>query len=139
MRSVAILRLLPVFVLVFVAACASLPKAGETFPDATHDFTTRLRWGDYSGVAHYLTPENRAAFLAEFNDEQDLNIVDVRLDSVEQDNDDKQAKTCLTVEYYRLPSTIIKTSRFCLDWTYLGINSGAPGGWQILSRIPSFR
>jgi len=128
-----------VLIVVFVSACASLPKAGETFPNATRDLTTRLRWGDYPGVARYLAPKNRAVFLKEFDDGENLNIVDVRLDSVTEGKADKQAQTCLAVEYYRLPSTVLKTSRFCLDWTYLGINSGFPGGWQILSPIPSLQ
>jgi hypothetical protein len=139
MRPVVVLRWLTVLVVMFVAACATLPKAGETFPEVTHDFATRLRWGDYSGVAHYLTPENRSVFLEEFGNNEDLNIVDVRYDSMEEGKADKRATTCLRVEYYRLPSTVIKTSRFCLDWSYLGINSGAPGGWQVLSPIPAFK
>lgn len=139
MRPVVVLRWLAVVAVVLVAACATLPKAGETFPEVTRDFATRLRWGDYSGVAHYLTPENRTVFLDESDNNENLNIVDVRYDSMEEGKGDTRATTCLSVEYYRLPSTVIKTSRFCVDWSYQGLNSGAPGGWQVLSPIPSFR
>ena len=138
MRSLVILRWLAVLAIVFAAGCASLSKSRDTFPEVTRDVTTSLRWGDYSGVARYMTPEHRAAFLKQTDDDADLNIVDVRLDSTDEGARKQRARTCLAVDYYRLPSTVVKTERFCLDWTYLGKHGEVPGGWQIRSPIPPF-
>jgi len=124
--------------LLALCACAALVPPQKQLDDAFRDYSQRLRWRDYTGVAAYLPPEHRAEFLDHFSGLDDLNIVDVTLDAVDYRQGDTQAFTSATVEYYLLPSLAVKKTRLRQEWLYEGGDRYRVGDWRLAEPFPVF-
>ena len=122
-----------------LAACSMAPKVSDDLTPAVYDFAQRLRWNDYSGASRYFdTEENRQEFLQTFTGMQDLQITDVVVESIDFAEDRRSASTSMVLEYFLLPSPVVKTYRFSLQWAYLGLKPNSSESWLVSSRFPSF-
>ncbi|PNU21711.1 hypothetical protein C2E25_00325 [Geothermobacter hydrogeniphilus] len=134
-RLLWLLFLLPVLV-----GCAGFGGALETprktFESDNVDFMQRLRWKDINGAAQHVAKPRRKAFRDLFVDQDDLKITDVRLDSVEFSEGGEEVDSTIVIEYYRLPSTRVRTRCYELHWTFFNADQPTPVGWQITSDIP---
>jgi hypothetical protein len=121
-----------------LAACAMVVRPAEQLDKSFRDYSQRLRWHDYPGVAGYLAPEHREEFQERFADFDDLKVVDVSLESVDYRELEKRATTVATVEYYLLPSLAVKKARLRQDWVYEGGDRYHPGDWRLADPFPPF-
>ena len=119
-------------------ACAAVYEPAQEFKGAHQDFRQRLRWADHSGAARHIAPEFREAFLQLFAGLPDLHPVDVRVESVEFQDEGRRAETWTVLEYYLLPSLTVKKFRFRQEWAYVGGDRLHPGAWVITTPFPSF-
>lgn len=119
--------------LLLLTGCAAVHPSGESLHAASHDFLLRLRWQDYPGAARHLAEEERGAFLGRFLHLGDLRITDVRLDGVDLSPEGDRAVSHVTVEYYLLPSPVVKTLPLRQEWV-----RHPSAGWQIVTPVPPF-
>jgi hypothetical protein len=117
---------------VLLASCATATgmQAGNLFMSARDDFSQRLRWQDYQGAARYLPVEARSAFLEQFVGQEDLRFVAVEPVSADMGDQNQHAETLTVLEYYRLPSVVVRKYRLRQKWTF------KDGVWQIDSPFP---
>lgn len=115
-----------------------LPSPEETFRRASSDFTQRLRWQDYQGAARHFSEPRRDYFLKQFKGQKDLHITEVRLESADYLPDEKRMDSTIMIEYYLLPSVVVKTFRCPLQWDLFPSGEYQPGEWRITSVFPSF-
>jgi hypothetical protein len=116
---------------VLLFSCGWAVRPGETLLDARDDFAQRLRWQDCNGAGRYLAPESREAFLESCQADEDLHFVGVESQSVELSEDQRQADTVTLLEYYRLPSVVVKKYRLRQEWVFQDDN------WRIKSTFPN--
>jgi len=138
MQSV-IFRGTAVFLTCFLLlACGLAAQPRKEFQSVFRDYAERLRWRDYKGVARYLDEAERGAFLNRFGSLDDLNIIDVQLDSADFAESGHRVVTTTNVEYYLLPSLTVKKLRLRQQWVYQGADRYHPGTWRIEGAFPAF-
>ncbi len=123
-------------VVVLLSSCGWAARPGETLLDARDDFTQRLRWQDCNGAGRYLAPEQQEAFLENCQVDEDLRFVNVEAQSVELSDDKRQADTVTLLEYYRLPSVVVKKYRLKQEWVYQQGEGMKQGVWKVVSPFP---
>lgn len=124
-----------------LAGCALTDKVvtpENQFVRVQDDFMQRLRWKDYQGAARHFSEANREAFLQQFRQADDLNVTDVRLESLEYQAENQQMQTEIVIEYFLLPSATVKTFRVEQQWHYFHDEQSATGEWRITSHFPAF-
>jgi hypothetical protein len=121
---------------VLLSSCSWAVRPGETLLDARDDFTQRLRWQDCNGAGRYLAPEQKEAFLLNCQVDEDLRFVNVEAQSVELSDDKRQADTVTLLEYYRLPSVVVKKYRLNQEWVYQQGEGMKQGVWQVVTPFP---
>lgn len=88
-------------------ACASTPKKANPreLRETAESFSRRLRWGDYKGMAQFLVPEQRLAYvkgILDRGDDEVLKVIDCELEHVQYVPDG--AIVLARVVWHRLPS-----------------------------------
>jgi hypothetical protein len=116
---------------ILLSSCSWAARPGKTLLDARDDFAQRLRWQDCNGAGRYLVPESQEAFLESCQADDDLHFVSVEPLSVELGDDQRQADTVILLEYYRLPSVVVKKHRLRQEWVFQDDN------WRIKSTFPN--
>ena len=102
-------------------------------------FVKALRVEEFPAAAAYLEPENREVFLETFDPlEKDLNIVDVRVEQIVVSTDGKRADVRLELDYFLLPSPVVKTFRFDHTWVYSDAEKQANAYYLIETPFPPF-
>jgi hypothetical protein len=130
-------RIYALLLLVFLlSSCGLAIQPGHTLHDAQDDFVQRLRWQDCNGAARYLAPEVQSAFLESCQADDDLRFVLAEPESVELSDDQRQADTVTLLEYYRLPSVVVKKYRLRQQWSYRQGTGMKQGAWQVTSPFP---
>lgn len=124
-------------VMVLLSSCSWAVRPGETLLDARDDFAQRLRWQDCTGAGRYLAPEPQAEFLESCQSDEDLHFVGVEPQSVTLSDDEQQADTVTLLEYYRLPSVVVKKFRLRQEWVYQQGEGMKQGVWQVVSPFPT--
>jgi len=130
--------LLALLVLLALGGCGSMARSSDDLATASRDFCQRLRWKDVHGAARHLAPPYREDFLAAFSGSDDLNIVDVRLESVDQSSSPDEGEVAIVLEYYLLPSVRVREFRFRQTWRYEGGSRYRTGLWQVVTPFPPF-
>ncbi len=115
---------------VMLVGCSITARPGDSFISARDDFAERLRWGDYQGAGRYLEEEMRIAFLDRYSGLEDLRFVHVEPVSSELSDENRQAVSWTTLEYYRLPSVVVQKYRLRQEWAF------KDGAWHIVSPFP---
>ena len=121
---------------VLLSSCGLAARPGETMLEARDDFAQRLRWQDCNGAGRYLAPEHKEAFLENCHANEDLRFVGVQPQSVNLSDDQGKADTVTLLEYYRLPSVVVKKYRLRQEWVYQQSEVMKEGVWQIVSPFP---
>ncbi|HEX9872759.1 MAG TPA: hypothetical protein VGA43_00235 [Deferrimonas sp.] len=124
--------------LLLLCSCGAMARSDADLTRESRDFSQRLRWGDFQGAARHMADPYREDFLALFNGITDLQIVDVRLESVEQPLSELEGEVEMVLEYYQLPSIRVKEFRFRQQWRYEGGSRYHAGLWQVVSPFPPF-
>jgi len=127
---------LMLLVVVLLSSCGWAVRPGETLLDARDDFTQRLRWHDCNGAGRYLASEVQNAFLESCETDEDLHFVHVEPQSLDFSDDQRQADSVTLLEYYRLPSVVVKKYRLRQQWAYRQGEGMKQGIWQITSPFP---
>ena len=134
-------KMLSMSLLLLVAAllggCSGIAVPRPDPLQAQQDFARRLRWLDIPGAARYLQVDQQEAFRRRFNALQGLHITDVRL-AGSSEIDPGHIDSTLEVDYYLLPSVIVKTRHLHLVWAYVDLGRWQPGYWQIVNPFPEF-
>lgn len=121
-----------------LVGCGLAAKPEKEFQPVFKDYAERLRWRDYPNAAAYLSEDARQEFIQRFSGLDDLHIVDVRLESVDFRDEGQRALTTLVIEYYLMPSIMVKKSRLSQEWSYQGGNRYHPGSWRLVDPFPPF-
>ncbi len=133
MRNILILLLLTPL----LAACAGSPSAGATPDKPSEGFSESMRWSDFPGAAAYMAPDVRDAFLDQFNEDDDLHIVDSSVTSIAGGPDSKQIDVIYVMEYYHLPSSQIKKWRWTQHWRLIVDEASKSEAWLIDNEPPT--
>lgn len=121
---------------VLLSSCGVALRPEETMLEARDDFIERLRWQDCNGAGRYLAPEQKEAYLENCQVDEDLHFVGVQPQSVEFSDDQRKADTVTLLEYYRLPSVVVKKYRLKQEWVYQQGEGMKQGVWQVVSPFP---
>ncbi len=121
---------------VLLSSCSLAVRPEKTMLDARDDFAQRLRWQDCNGAGRYLMPEQREAYLESCQADEDLHFVGVEAQSVNLSDDKTQADTVILLEYYRLPSMVVKKYRLKQEWVYQLGEGMKQGVWKVVSPFP---
>ncbi len=106
---------------------------------ALDDFMRALRLEEYSAAASHLIPEHQPAFLETFAPlSKDLTIIDVRLERIDITEEGRQADVALELEYYLLPSAVVKSFHFEQTWVYLEGGKKEPSHYLVETPFPPF-
>ncbi len=114
-----------------LGGCLPSPKIGADLPDLLKGFSESMRWKDYQTAAGYLAPSAREAFLNDFVDDKDLQVVGSEYKNVNIQDDDQSALATYVLEYYHLPSPRLQEWRWRQHWIHLQEKGGKSGTWVI--------
>lgn len=123
--------------LVLSGGCSWMAVPRPAVTDAEQDFSTRLRWLDFSGAARHLRPEFQKSFRTRFDALDGLQITDTRILRREE-IDPEHIDSRLEIDYYRLPSVKVKTRQLNLAWEYVDRGRWQQGYWRISTPFPEF-
>jgi len=127
------------FMVAVLSSCAAVTRVSDDLTPAAFDFAQRLRWKDFNGASRYFDEAaKKHAFVEQFAEMEDLQITDVRVETIDLDESGQRATTRMTLEYFLLPSVSVKTFSFKLDWAYAGLKPNAAESWFIASPFPPF-
>jgi len=129
-------RMMLVFMLVLVSACAMLPTHKDDLNKKNDDFMLRVRWLDFPGAALHFEGEDRQEFIEQFEDVEDLKVTHFTMARIDVDVPEEKVTIHYRLEYYVLPSATIKKKRFSLTWEQQA--SGMPNSayWRIVEPFP---
>jgi hypothetical protein len=99
-------------------------------------FSESMRWQDFSGAAVYVHPDVRGFFLDQFQEDEDLHIVESQVLSIDMTVGKGQANAVYEMEYYRLPSSRIKKWQWQQQWRLVQEKMTKPGVWLIENEPP---
>ncbi|MDF1579994.1 MAG: hypothetical protein P1P74_04350 [Desulfuromonadales bacterium] len=126
------LRFLGMVGLLFLCGCALLDSSQTDLQSSADDFCQRLRWADYQGAQRHVAARRQETFqTAVVAPGQDLKMVEVHFEKEGPAGREGRRPMTLVMEYYRLPSTEIRTARIDLEWIYLDYGWTRPGIWLI--------
>lgn len=120
----------------FLCACAGpLGTGSSNLPQLTDRFSEAMRWQDYPGAAQFLEPQPRTAFLAQFQEDADLHVVDSSIKSVNPGKEEGFVEVTYQLDYYRLPSTRIDRWNWTQEWRRQPGKVGKEAIW-LISNLP---
>jgi len=129
-------RMMLVFMLVLVSACAMLPTHKDDLHEKSDDFMLRVRWLDFPGAALHFEGEDRQAFIEQFEDIDDLKVTSFTMARIDVEVPEEKVTIHYRLEYYMLPSATIKKKRFSLDWEQLPSKGPNSAYWRIVEPFP---
>ena len=96
MKGSAMKRLLIImlFLLLALTGCAGTEKYNPTtdFVLTTNNFCEALRWKDFFGASRYVVPAAQEEFLAQFEEDPDLFVVDSRVKKIDLEKKENGAE-----------------------------------------------
>ncbi len=130
-----LLLLIPLCLL--LSACLGTVDMGPGLDKISAGFSESMRWQDFPGAAVYVHPDVRAAFLDQFQKDEDLHIVESQILSIDMTGGKGQASAVYEMEYYRLPSSRIKKWQWQQQWRFVQEKMTKPGVWLIENEPPA--
>lgn len=125
-----------------LSACALndlMNSPAEQRQESLDTFVQAMRLGEFKVAASYLTQNNRAAFLNQFEAlEKDLTFVETRVEEVTILDEGDKVDVVLELDYFLLPSATVKTFRFDHTWAYVEPGGNQVSGYLIETPFPSF-
>lgn len=136
------IRILPTIGLLLtlaLSACVLVNPPSKQRKAALDDFMHALRWQRYADAAAHFTGEHRRGFLSRFDKiARDLNVTDVRLQGLELKDEGRRVEAVLEMDYYLLPSTVLKTLRIEQTWVYFEAGDSEFTSFMITTPFPEF-
>jgi len=132
MRNIVVLLLLTPL----LPACLGSSPADSSPTQPSEGFSESMRWSDFFGAATYMTPSVRAVFLEQFQEDDDLHVVDSSTSSIDVGQDQKVVDANYVMEYYYLPSSRIKKWRWKQHWRVIQDKEGESEVWLIDNEPP---
>ena len=124
------------FLCLLLTGCLGTVDVGPGLDKISLGFSESMRWRDYPNAAGYVHPDVRGAFLMQFQEDEDLHVVDSRISSVDMYQGEGRADAVYVMEYYRLPSSRIKKWRWEQQWRLVQEKVTKPGVWLIENEPP---
>lgn len=127
-------------VLVIIIGCSKqLQPVGKIGDLSRKDFMKALRWKQYQEAANFMLPEYQDDFVATFSElRDDLHISDVRLIKSNFLQEGHRVETTMEMDYFLLPSVVVKTFTFEQVWLYHQGNDDKSGKFLIITSFPQF-
>lgn len=129
-----LLLLIPLCLL--LSACLGPVDMGPGLDKISSGFSESMRWQDFPGAALYVNPDVRGFFLDQFQEDEDLHIVESQILSIDMTAGKGQADAVYEMEYYRLPSSRIKKWQWQQQWRFVQERMTKPGVWLIDNEPP---
>ena len=123
--------------LLFLPGCTKPIDTGPGLAVIGEQFSEAMRWQDYIGAANFLQQDVRTAFLAQFEQDEDLHVVESRIVSVEFNTDDGTATADYRLQFYRLPSMRVKKWQWSQRWQLSRQKMLETNSWQIVNSPPA--
>ncbi len=106
---------------------------------ALDEFVRTLRLEEFQAAAAHLVPANRKAFLATFVPlKNDLTIIDVSIEQITLSDNGRHAEVVLEMDYFLLPSAIVKTMRIEQSWGFFERGGKEPSSYLAKTPFPPF-
>lgn len=122
--------------LLFLSACTGPMDTGPGLPAISSQFSEAMRWQDYLGAGNYLQTDIRSAFLDQFEQDEDLHVIESRIVSVELNAETGMVEADYRLEYYRLPSMRVKKWQWSQQWQLQSQKGLKSGIWLITNPPP---
>ena len=119
-----------------LVACLGPAAVGPGLPKTSQGFSESMRWRDYQSAALYLQPHVRTAFLDQFKEDEDLHVVESRMQKIDLHENEGWAEAEYVMEYFRLPSNRVKKWRWTQRWVLIQEKVTKPGVWLIETAPP---
>jgi len=134
-RNFSVIAILSTLLLLMSCGMASSPRS--EFSTVNRNFVNGLRWMNFAAVATMMDSEKGEVFLQKWTDsKEDLHITDVRMEKMTYSEDRFSLTSSAVIEYYRLPSTLIRKHSFDMHWIYEGHSRYHLGEWKLVSDVP---
>ena len=139
MRVVTRLGRLLLAAAMLVSCSMPMMEKGNQLEVSVRDYLQRLRWKDFYGAAVFMKEEYREDFLTRMKGIEGLHLVNVTLIHMEPGNKQDEYQTVATIEYYILPSLVLKEKELRQNWVIFKADSwGSMAAWMIDSPFPEF-
>ena len=119
-----------------LTACASVGME-RSFSKSYNDYNRALGWSEFDKLSLYASPSRFDEFRARAKELKNVKILDVREIKLDYDEIKGVAKVDVEVDYYRLPSTLVKTLSYTQKWSYKKENGMSR--WYMMTLLPEFK
>jgi hypothetical protein len=133
MRIIICLLLLA---MALVPACTRPIDVGPGLDDYCDQFSKAMRWKDFIGAGNFVRQDVRSAFLDQFQEDEDLNVVDSRIVNFNLNIDQQTAEADYLLEYFRLPSMQVKKWKWKQQWELHQPKALKTAIWHIVNAPP---
>lgn len=122
--------------LLVLPACTGPLDTGPGLDVISDGFCAAMRWRDFIGAGNYLKEDVRNDFLDQFQQDEDLHVVDSRIEQIKLNSETGIAEADYRLEYYRLPSMRVKKWQWTQQWQLISQEALKASVWQIINRPP---
>ncbi len=120
-----------------ITACRTLGVTQAECERSSRDYNRMVRWQEFASAnATYVEQDIRRAFEVKVAAAKGITLVDYRIVSLACDPDKGEARATVEFDYYRLPSTRVRTVTDTQQWVYH--DADGESGWRLTSLFPDF-
>ena len=107
----------------------------EKLLTASDDYNSLLRWKELDKACVAFAEDSvRGGCLGRAEELKDLHIIDIRRRNLDFTTSGDEATVNIEIEYYLLPSTVVRKIQEIQKWVYRGPQDGRV--WRIMTPIP---
>ena len=130
-------RLSIILLLGSLTACRTLGVTTAEFEKSSRDYSRMVRWQEFSTAnSTYVEQDIRRAFEVKVAAAKGITLVDYRILTLTCDPEKGEARATVEFDYYRLPSTRVRTVTDVQQWVYR--DEEGESGWRLTSLFPDF-
>ena len=130
-------RLSIILLLGSLTACRTLGVTTAEFEKSSRDYSRMVRWQEFSTAnTTYVEQDIRRAFEVKVAAAKGITLVDYRILTLTCDPEKGEARATVEFDYYRLPSTRVRTVTDVQQWVYR--DEEGESGWRLTSLFPDF-
>ncbi len=123
-------------VILLLAGCAGKIDRGPSLAEVGSHFSEAMRWGDYIGAGGHLHQDIREQFVAKFQADEDLHVVESQIFRIDVAPTADAADVEYRMQYYRLPSMRVKKWQWIQQWRRHEKKALKSGVWLIMNSPP---
>lgn len=121
-----------------LASCSDVRVVVENFDMSQREFAKMFRWGEFENACgRFMTPEIVEACVRRAEGDRKVSITDVRMTKTELDPVVGKARVRWEIEYYILPSNVVKTVEYLQEWETVGLEGKKI--WRATNLPPAFK